>query len=68
MKTTNVKNKITLVTKNQYTGEDEVITLYDFSKLDHYFDGLKACYRILCGNKFYYYRKDETRIIEIENY
>ena len=68
MKTNNTKSKITLVTKNLYTGEDEVVTLYDFTKVDHYFDGIKANYRVLCGNKFYYYQKDVTRIIEIEVY
>ena len=68
MRNEKIKSKITLITKNLYTGEDEVVTLYDFTKVDHYFNGINANYRILCGNKFYYYQKDVTRITEIEVY
>lgn len=61
------KSKITLICKTWHE-EGEVITLFDFDKLDHYYDGLHACYRILCGNKFYYYIKEDTKIVEIEVY
>ena len=57
-------NQITLISYEKYE-EGESITLYDFSKLDHYYNGKEACYRILCGNRFYYFVKSKTAIISI---
>ena len=59
-----MKNEIILKTTQNYE-KGEIIHLYDFEKLDHFFDGLHACYRILCGNKYYYFIKSMTSIIEI---
>ena len=58
------KNKITL-----FTGcgeEKEKVELYNFSKLDHYWNRGLSYIRILCGNTFYYYRTTTTTISEIE--
>lgn len=58
------KNTITLKVKN------EDITLYNFNKLDIYVvEGVgvyNVYYRILCGNKYYYYLKNVTSIQSIE--
>ena len=61
-----MKNEIILRTEEN--GIAEVIHLYDFEHLDHYYcDSINMpCYRILCGNRFYYYPKETTQIIEIK--
>ena len=60
-----MKNRIVLRTTTWHE-EGEIVELYDFKKLDHYYNGLHACYRILCGNKYYYYIKADTSIISID--
>lgn len=66
MKPELTKNKIII-----YTGIGESkkqIVLYDFKKVDHIcFDGI-AYLRILCGDRYYYYKVVETSIGEIEIY
>lgn len=66
MKTEQTKNKIII-----YTGSFESkkqIVLYDFKKVDHICIDHVAYLRILCGNRYYYYKVCETTIGEIEIY
>ncbi len=66
MKISKVQNEITI-----HTGcfdKKEKIVLYDFEKLDHIVTNGVSYIRILCGNRFYYYKTMETTISEIKIY
>ena len=63
MKISKVQNEITI-----YTGcfeKKEKVTLYDFTKVDHIMSNGVSYLRVLCGNKFYYYKTMESTISEI---
>lgn len=61
-----MKNKIVITTTEN--GKKERIVLFNFSKVDHYFEKLDSKFylRVLCDSKYYYFRSNLSVISEIE--
>ena len=61
-----MKNKIVIFTTEN--GKKERIELYNFNKVDYYFNEInsKSYIRILCDTKYYYFRTTLSTIKEIE--
>lgn len=66
VETKQVKNKIVLLTG---IGTDKhIVELYNFTTFDHTTFNSVSFIRILCDNKYYYYKTSITSIVRINIY